>query len=467
MKDKRISSIPIAQMSSLQVHLTTYPHLMDIVRDLAQRGAGPLLVGGAVRDMVLERPVKDIDIEVHRIDLDDLKKVLAVYGPVSLVGAAYGVLRLHGIDVDWSVPRTEGAGRKPAVQFHELSLHDAFARRDLTMNALAIDLVSWQLIDLFGGLEDIQARVLRAVDVTRFAEDPLRFYRVMQFIGRFDMLPDEALDQVCATMDISAVSIERIEQEYAKLFLTAHTPSRSFSWLHRIGRASLYPELFTLASVPQNPDYHPEGDVFEHTMQTIDAAAQLTYASAQEKLLIMYASLCHDLGKATTTDMGPPITSKGHQAAGVALTTQLLERIVCSKSFIDRVCLLVRYHMMPGQLQESNDAAYKRLARKLFPVTLFQLGMLALADKRARNERRGAPLSGSVKVVDLFLKKAQYAGVLAGIEQPILQGRDLLAVIPPGPELGQLLDAAYEIQLEQGITDKEMLKKMVLSKKRS
>jgi len=448
--------------------LAVYPQLPAIIDALSHAGAQVLLVGGAVRDLLLNLPLKDLDIEVHQLSLAKLEAVLKKFGAVSLVGKAYGVLRLHHLPIDWSVPRTDSAGRKPQVALgKKLSHQEAFSRRDITINAMGVDLVTNELLDPFHGREDLKKKVLRAPEPTKFTEDPLRFYRVLQFMARFEMIPDRTLTKLCKTMSLTGVSLERIDQEFKKLFLHAKRPSIAFRWLHKIGRLpQLLPELAELVGVEQPKKWHPEGDVFEHTMQAIDAAAAFDIPESSRKLLIIYAALCHDLGKATTTTPGGK--AHGHAPAGVAIAKKLLARMTVSKDLIKEVSTLVKYHLATLEFEKTGakDAAYKRLANKLAPLTLEDLALVALADRQGRNGKSHRPLSSKPKEIATFVHKATKAKVLTKPEKPILLGRDLLDAVPPGPELGRILMAAYELQLKEGIADKQELRKRVLGKKK-
>lgn len=464
---------PINQtvQKALQATLVAHPPMKKIIQAISDSGGRVFLVGGAVRDLLLFLPVKDLDCEVHGLALEQLEGVLKLFGGVSLVGKSFGVLRLHGLEVDWSLPRSDASGRKPEVNIDpHMDLKQAFARRDLTMNAMGIDLHTYELIDPFNGLQDIEKKTLRAPDPTFFVEDPLRFYRVMQFVARFDMQPDAQLNELCARMDVSGVSVERIEQEFNKMWLRSWRPSLGLRWLHLIQRLpDTLPELAATIGVQQNSDYHPEGDVFEHTMQSIDAAAALSYDDDHEKLIILYAAMCHDLGKAVSTmQTEDGVRSIGHEVEGVPLTVSLLKRITRNHELIATVAKLVKYHLMPEQFIEGGAKmpAYKRLARKLAPdVTMQLLALLALADKRGRNGDSYHPLSDDVPEIDQFLEYAQDAQVLQMPEEPILYGRDIMDVVEPGARMGQLLKLAYELQIEEGITDKEELKRRIFEAK--
>jgi len=450
--------------------LDDYPLVYTIACVIHERNGRTLLVGGAVRDLLLGLPIKDLDIEVYGLTAEQLELLLHNYGLVSLVGKLFGVLRLHGLDVDWSLPRADSFGRKPQVYIDPfMSFKEAFRRRDLTINAMGIDILSGELIDPFDGRSDLNNRLLRTPDARFFIQDPLRFFRVMQFIARFEMIPDDKLIDICKTMDISNISRERIEIEFEKMLLKSCLPSRGIRWLQVIGRLSeVLPELFFTVGIQQNPEWHAEGDVFEHTMQTVDSAAVIVqpYDNRFNKLVLLYAALCHDLGKATTTKkIDGAFKSIGHAKEGAMLARRMLKRITHEKNLIGAVVKLVKYHMVPMQFvaTKARLTAYKRLANKLSPhATLHELADLFLADRQGRNPKNALPLTGSEPDVTVFIRMADKAQVLAAVEKPLLQGRDLLDVIEPGPCMGELLKKAYQIQIEEGIRDKEELKRRVL-----
>jgi tRNA nucleotidyltransferase (CCA-adding enzyme) len=313
---------------------------------------------------------------------------------------------------------------------------------------------------------------LRTPDGHFFVEDPLRFYRVMQFIGRFEMQPDVQLNEICAHMNLEGVSKERMSDEFEKLLLKSARPSLGLRWLADIGRLQeLLPELGALVGVVQDLGWHPEGDAFEHTMQAIDAAAQFEYKDAQEKLVVMLAALCHDLGKVdTTTCVDGHWLSYGHAQESAKIAKKFLPRIIIKKDLIPAIVRLVEHHMHPLLFNNDNagQAAYKRLAKKLAPdVTLDMLAQLARADKRARNSQPGFPLSEDPDDgINLFIERAHKAFVLHQPEPALLHGRDFLDVVAPGPLLGKLVDRSYTLQIEQNIQDKEKLKAMMLEEYR-
>lgn len=481
----------------------------DVINAIARAGGVPFLVGGAVRDELLGKVAPDYDIEVHGLTLEQLRTILEQYGPVSVVGKAYGVLKIaapvehsaSGIPplahIDWSLPRVDSAGRKPQVRLDPfLDISESLRRRDLTMNAMARNLLTHELIDPFGGKADIAARRLCTPDARFFAEDPLRFFRVMQFIGRFDMLPDAELQQICRSMQVTIgkesingngittsmvyVARERVEEELKKLLLYSASPSLGFRWLQKLGRLhEFFPELAATSGIVQEPKWHPEGDVFEHSMQALDAMAfllrseRLSHISlsqlvhdSRDALLLLYAALCHDLGKVSTTQIVEGrIRSFEHEIVGAPLAHAFLKRITQHTRLLKIVPLLVRHHMAPGQLIQANagDGAYKRLALKMAPDgNLALLAVLACADKRGRNGAAHVPLMTALPFVEAFIERAHSIGVLYAPEPAVLTAPDLLHDIEPGPRLGRLLRHAYEIQINKGIRDKDILKARVL-----
>ncbi len=464
MKSNQIQPIIQKALDNLYAE---HSRLRDILKVIDQRGGTAYFVGGVVRDILLTKPIKDIDIEVHGLSEDELIVLLKKFGPVDLVGQAFGVLKLHGLDVDWSLPRADSAGRKPTVAIDpHMPIEDAFRRRDLTINAMGLDAKTGVLIDPFNGHKDLEKNILRSPDLAFFAQDPLRFFRVMQFIARFKMKPDKSLEDLCTKMDISAVSRERIEQEFAKMLLRSPRPSLGIRWLHDIGRLKeILPELADTIGIKQDHRWHPEGDVFEHSMQSLDAAAQLAYDNDEQKLVLCYAALCHDLGKvSTTTQDKDGVHSYGHAEVGKQLARNMLKRITHNKQVRDQVATLVRWHMVPIQLVESESKlnAYKRLANRLAPhANIAMLAKLALADKRGRNPDGHEPLTVTPSDVDVFLERAEQARVKFQKEPALLTGKDFLDQIAPGPLLGRVVKKAYELQME-GITDIKELKHLAL-----
>lgn len=440
----------------------------EVVEAIAAAGGQALLVGGFVRDLIMGLAPKDLDIEVHGLELERLEAVLGRFGVVDLVGKQFGVLRLHGLDADWSVPRRDSAGRHPTiVPDPHMGIEEAARRRDLTVNAMAADPLDGTLYDPFDGQGDLGRKVLRAPDAARFVEDPLRFYRVMAFAGRLEMTPDAELCALCRDMDLGDVARERIEEEFAKLFLKGVRPSIGLRWIQSIGRlGEILPEVAPLVGLEQEPRWHPEGDVWRHTLQTVDAAAQLRSGDREEDLMLMWSALCHDLGKAGTTEFSNGrIRSPGHAELSAELTKRLMGRIVGNHQVLKGAIKLSAHHLKPHDFAANKATArgFKRLALALAPETnLLHVATLALADYRGRNPDSDEPLDIRSEECEWFIEQAENLRVQHEPEKPVLMGRHLLDVMKPGPAMGVVLRKAYEIQLGEGVKDVEELKRRVM-----
>jgi len=419
----------------------------------AVRAAGgrALLVGGCVRDCALGLPATELDIEVYGIPPARLMQLLSERFAVDLVGRAFGVIKMRGVSIDVSIPRSSsGAGRGPE-EFERLSEPDltpaeAAGRRDFTINAIAFDPLSGEVIDSFRGLEDLEARVLRHTS-EKFAEDPLRVLRGMQIAARFDLRVAAETVVLCRTIEPGSLALERVFEEWKKLVLKGRRPSRGLAFLRDCGWIRHFPELEALIGCRQDPEWHPEGDVWTHTLQCMDSFATERSGDEREDLIVGLAVLCHDLGKPSTTaetERGR-ITSRRHERAGEALTRRFLGRMTHQRTLIDAVAVLVGAHRAPRQLFEAGagDAAVRRLARRV--------GRIDRLVRVARADRAGHPPleTGPFTAGDWLLERARALEVETAAPEPIVKGRHLLQLgLTSGPQLGSILEACYAAQLE-------------------
>ncbi|MGH8773400.1 MAG: CCA tRNA nucleotidyltransferase, partial [Burkholderiales bacterium] len=342
-------------------------------------GGRALLVGGCVRDMIMGTQPKDWDLEVYDLDPASLRGVLDRFGAVNVVGEAYTVYKL-GTDLDVSLPRRErksGRGHRAFVIEGEPSMpvEEASRRRDFTINGILKNPLTGEIIDPFGGLKDIAARVLRLVSAETFPEDSLRVLRAAQFAARLEFDIEAETVALCRTIDLSDLPRERVWGEMEKLLLGARRPSIGIDWLRKLGATEqLFPEIKSLEGVPQDPDWHPEGDVYAHTLLVVDRAREslddLPYSKC---VTVMLAALGHDFGKPETTQfLEGHWRSRGHEEAGVAPTESFLDRLnIHTLDGYDvraQVIALVREHLKPGEFykkrEEVGDGAFRRLARR-------------------------------------------------------------------------------------------------------
>ena len=432
------------------------------VREIAEavraRGGRALIVGGWVRDRLLGRPSKDVDLEVFGIGADALRDVLRRFGSVNAVGESFTVFKVGEIDV--ALPRRDsktGRGHRgfTVAGDPDMSIEEASRRRDFTVNAIAFDPLTGEHLDPHGGIQDLERRTLRMVDARTFAEDSLRVLRAVQFAARFDLALDSATAALCRTVPLDDLPSERLWGEVEKLLLQASRPAIGFQLaldLEIVQR--VFPELAALVGCPQEPEWHPEGDVWVHTLMVIDQARlRIDDLDHPRKVTMMLGAVCHDLGKPPTTAfLDGRIRSIDHEQAGVAPATSLLDRLnVHSIGGFDvraQVLGIVAHHLKPLAFFKSatpvGDGAFRRLAQK---VDLELLARVAESDCLGRTGNFDC--SG----IGWFLERARQLGVEHEAPAPILKGRHLLALdVSPGPGMGAILRDVYERQLDGRVT---------------
>jgi len=440
--------------------------LPDKVSSLSQaiRDAGgrALLVGGCVRDALMGAQPKDWDVEVYQLDAVRLRQILDQFGPVNVVGESFTVYKL-GQDLDVSMPRRErkaGLGHKGFVIDGDpsMSVAEATRRRDFTINAILQDPLTGEVLDPYNGQRDIEQRVLRAVSTETFAEDSLRVLRAVQFAARFEFDIDPETVELCRSIDLSDLPAERIWGEMEKLLLQAPRPSVGLEWLRKLGAVEkLFPEIQSLIGVPQDPEWHPEGDVFVHTQLVIDRARELIdELSYPRQVTVMLAALAHDFGKPATTEfLDGRWRSRGHEEAGVPPAESFLDRVnvhtIDGYNVRAQVIALVREHLKPGEFykkrDEVGDGAFRRLARRCEPDLLYRV---AKSDSLGRNAA-WVPREKwyGAEAQEWFIQRTRELQVEQRAPDPLLLGRHLLELgVQPGPQIGEITRAVYEMQLD-------------------
>lgn len=430
---------------------------LAMARDIKVAGGRAVIVGGWVRDRLLGRPSKDIDLEVYGLAAPDLRACLARFGPVNVVGESFAVFKVGPLDV--SLPRRESKSGRGHRGFDVggdpwLTPREAARRRDFTINAIAWDPLSDQYEDPFGGRADLDMRLLRAVDAATFGDDSLRVLRALQFAARFELALDDATADLCRRVPLDDLPAERVWGEVEKLLLQAKRPSLGLALGEDLGvMAALFPECHALVGCPQEPDWHPEGDVWVHTLMVVDEArARIADLPHPKQAAIMLGAVAHDFGKPETTALiEGRIRSPGHEEAGVAPALAWLDRLnVHSMGGYDvraQVVGLVAHHLKPGMWHKApavGDGAFRRLALK---VDLELLARLAQADCVGRTGEFDC------RAMEWFLDRARRLGVEHNAPAPLLLGRHVLGFgVAPGPRVGQITKAVYELQLDGKVT---------------
>ena len=423
------------------------------------------LVGGCVRDALLGFAVKDFDVEVFGVSYEDLERGLRRWGRTDLVGRSFGVVKLTtgtGIGYDFSIPRRDrkvSPGHKGfSISFDpDITPEEAARRRDFTINALMFDPRAGEVLDFSGGRDDLKNRVLRHTSAA-FAEDPLRVLRGMQFASRFNLAPAPETVALCREIKASfaELAVERVREEWFKWAAKSVTPSIGLKFLADSEWIEHFPEIAAMRGVPQEPEWHPEGDVFAHTCHCCDALVALPeWAGADEttRIVWMLAVLAHDFAKPQCThraikDGRERIVSPGHEEAGGPLAESFLARINAPNAIRERVPPLVTNHL--AHLQTITDRGVRRLARRLAPETIESLCVVIIADGHGRPPKPKDMVPG---VIALRAKAAELE-LQDSAPKPILLGRHLIERgMKPGPEFGVVLEAAFEAQLEGKFAD--------------
>jgi tRNA nucleotidyltransferase (CCA-adding enzyme) len=440
------------------------PGVFSLARAIAvavrNAGGRALLVGGSVRDELLGLPPKDLDLEVFGLAADRLRPLLEQVGRVETVGESFAVFKViaegrHDA-IDVSLPRREsktGRGHKGFLVEGDpgLSAEEAARRRDFTINAISRDALTGEIIDPFDGRRDLRERRLRVVDPGTFGDDSLRVLRALQFAARFELTVPDETRSICRSIALDDLPPERIWTEVEKLLLQARRPSIGLALALEIGVVDrLWPELRALVGCPQEPEWHPEGDVWVHTLMVVDEArARIDELDRGAAVAMMLGALCHDLGKpGTTAVIDGRIRSPGHEESGVAPATKLLDRLnvhTLDGYDVRRAVLgLVAHHLKPGAFRKSptpvTDGAFRRLAQK---IDLELLARFAKADCHGRTG------TFDCSAMDWFLERARALGVEHAAPAPLVMGRHLIDLgVSPGPHMGELLRRVYERQLD-------------------
>jgi len=440
--------------------MTSMDRVLEIARAVGAAGGRALIVGGWVRDQLMQRGTNpNVDVEVFGIPAEKLRPLLETFGRVEAVGESFQVYKLGDLDI--SLPRRDskaGRGHRGFIVTGDpdMPIEEAARRRDFTVNAIAWDPLTEAYFDPYGGRADIERRLLRMVDAETFPDDSLRVLRAVQLAARLEFTLDDLTREMCRTIALDDLPAERVWGEFEKL-LFARRPSFGFAIAMDLGAVEkLWPELAALAGCPQEPEWHPEGDVWVHTLQVIDRArGRVDDLPRPQAIAIMLGAVCHDLGKpATTAFVDGRIRSMDHEDQGVAPTLAFLDRLnVHSIDGYDvrrQVVGMTAQHLKPGSWfkvrDQVGDGAFRRLAHK---VDLELLARVAKSDCEGREPGRF-----DCSAMDWFLERARALGVEHKPPQPILLGRHLLALgLKPGPRVGEILKAVYEKQMDGTVTN--------------
>lgn len=436
--------------------------LLQIASEINQAGGSIYVVGGWVRDLLLDEPSHDYDLEVYGLDMEKLFNILVRHAKPNLVGKSFGIItmRIDGLNFDFAFPRTEnktGPGHKGFAVTSDpfLSFETASSRRDFTINSMGIKIPEMELVDYHNGYRDLRAKVLRHVS-DAFSEDPLRVLRAVQFSARFELDIAPETQALCRKLPLGELPMERIYGEFRKLLLKAKRPSLGLEWMRKLDLLKYFPELESLIGVEQEPEWHPEGDVWIHNNMVIDEAARLRRIEYGEfdNMALMLGALCHDFGKpACTVFSEGRWRSPAHDVRGEAPTRAFLAGLTNESALVETVVAYVREHLKPAMLYkaraEIKPSAIRRLALR---VDIEKLVRVARADHFGRTTPDA--LAREFPAGEWLLDQSRLLNVLDTKPKPYLTGKFLLSLgMKPGPEVGRLIAESFELQLEGELAD--------------
>lgn len=435
-----------------------------IAQKVSEAGGRTFYVGGLVRDRLLGADNKDVDIEIHGITPETLMQILRQCGEPLSFGESFGIYSLRGEDIDIAMPRRERKSGEGHRDFEVdvdpfIGTYEAAKRRDFTINALMEDVLTGEIVDHFGGTDDLKAGIIRHIDDVTFIEDPLRVLRAAQFAARFDFRIAPETVEFCRSIDLSSLSRERVVEEMKKALLKAKKPSVFFESLREMGQLSVwFPELEELIGLEQDPIYHPEGDVWIHTMEVVDRAAEYRNMVADPFPFMMLA-LTHDLGKIVTTEViKGRIHAYEHETKGLPVVERFVTRLTNENVVIKYVLNMVPLHMRPNMLAYSKAA--KKSTNKMFDKAIAPEDLIYFARADHPVVSGDEAFTGDsdflFERLDVFRKT---------MDEPYVMGRDLIeAGFEPGEDFSEFLSYGHKLRLA-GI-DKESALKQVIAEVR-
>ena len=446
-------------MSDYNKNLITAQKIAAAVNEA---GGTAYYVGGYVRDRLLGIDNKDIDIEIHGVAPDKLERILNSLGSRITIGESFGIYALKGCDVDIALPRKETATGRGHRDFDIIAdpfigPQKAASRRDFTVNALMENVLTGEILDYFGGREDLNNKILRHVSDASFGEDPLRVLRGAQFAARFGFTVAPETVELCSRMDLTALPKERVEAELRKALLKSCKPSVFFEVLREENALDYwFPEVKALWGVEQNPARHPEGGVWEHTMLVLDMAVRYR-DKVNNPAGLMYSALCHDFGKpATTAFIKGAIHTYDHETVGVPIASAFMSRLTGEKELIRFVLNMVENHMVPHSVEADSSPVKK--TNRMFDRTVDPYALICVAMSDAAGT---LPPAEKLREKEAFLLERldiynEY------MSRPFVSGKDLIdSGLTPGGSFSEILDYAHKLRLA-GI-DKESALKQTLA----
>ena len=419
---------------------------LNILNKIRSAGFTAYFAGGAVRDRLLGRTPKDYDIATNALP----EQIEELFEKTVAVGKAFGVIMVvqNGIETEVATFREDAGyqdGRRPD-SVHFCGAEEDAKRRDFTINGMFYDPVSDEVIDYVGGKADLEKKIIRAIGdpERRFAEDHLRMLRAVRFAHTLGFSIDPATRAAIKNhaADLAKISVERIENEFSRTLVESLRPGDALRELVDLGlMEQIIPEVLPMIGQEQPPEFHPEGDVFEHTVLMLNLMQNPTRPLA-------YTVLLHDVGKPSTAFMGEDrLRFHGHETKSAEMAEEILRRLKLPVKEIKQIVTAVRGHMRFKDVMKMNRSTL----RKLMGADTFDLEM-----ELHRVDCEGS--HGLLDNYDFLLKKVEEMKNEPVLPENWISGRDLIELgVPPGPRIGELLKLAYDAQLEGRFENRETL----------
>lgn len=441
-------------------------------------GKDVFAVGGYVRDLIREIPSEDVDILITHHPVEDIVEKIRAHGKVDLVGKSFAIIKFYikGKTYDIALPRKDmpkGEGVKSHKDFiisadPDLPLEKDLKRRDFRCNSMALRLVDGKLIDPYNGLKDTKEKCIRLTNPKTFPDDPLRVLRIARFASVLNFAVDPSIYEISKDIDLTGLSVERVNEELFKILLFSPLPSVGLEELLRVGALQqLFPELYSLTLSIQDSLFHPEKDefghhtVWHHTKLTVDQAkriAELKKLTQEKKLALLLSALYHDVGKPSTAQWEFKrgrmiITNYTHDIVSEKITRKIFNRFKIFSwngyNLRKMVLLLIRTHHRAQELWQNRDIVTKKAFNRLASEVNGEIELLVYLDAADRAGRKSRPVKGLDRQGMWLLKKFKELNVSKETIKPIIMGRDLLKMgLSPGPSMGKVLKKLYELQLD-------------------
>lgn len=439
----------------------SYQTALSILRTIRDAGFDAFFAGGCVRDRLLGREAKDFDIATNALP----EQIEALFQKTVAVGRAFGVIVVvqDGIQTEVATFRCDGGyqdGRRPqSIRFS--SAEEDAKRRDFTVNGLFEDPLSGELLDWVGGRADLDHRVIRTIGPPeeRFAEDHLRMLRAVRFAATLGFTLDPATREAIRKRagDLARISAERIEQEFSRILTESSRPGDAVRELVELNlMPSILPELIPMIGQEQPPAFHPEGDVFDHTVLMLnlmnDPSAErddtATAHSPGFRKQLAWTLLLHDVGKPPTAQQAADrIRFHGHDRKGAEMAERILRRLKLPVREIRAICTAIDGHMRFKDVQKMNRSTLRRLIGS----DTFDLEL----------ELHRLDCLGSHRMLDSYrflCAERRRMDAEPVLPERWITGKDLLSAgVQPGPRMGDLLRQAYDAQLEGRFESREAL----------